>query len=63
MYGHCPLIAPVVKLHLLLYNGEGDSRLGANRVSCDTSDEDGGLTALDQTNLLETLSKHKSSNA
>ena len=63
MDGHCPLIAPVIELHLLLYNGVGDSRLGANCVSCDTSDEDGGLTAVDQTNLLETLSKHKTSNA
>ena len=63
MDGHCPLIAPVIELHLLLYNGEGDSCLGANRVSCGTSDEDGGLTALDQTDLLKTLSKHKTSNA
>ena len=47
MNGHCPLIASIIKLRLLLYNGVGDSRLSANRVNYDTSDKDGGLTALD----------------
>ena len=63
MDGHCPFIAPVIELHLLFYNCVVNSRLGASCVSCDASNEGGGLNILDKTNFLETLSKYKASNA
>ena len=61
--GHCPFIAPVIELCLLFYNRVANSCLGGSCVSCDASNEDGGLTTLDSTNFLETLSKYKASNA
>jgi len=61
--GHCPFIAPVIELHFFLYDCVANTRLGANGVSCDGSNEDGGLTTPDKTNFLETLSKYQASNA